>query len=176
MTAERAVKKQKLLEAKAEAAAARMEALEHRSKQQAAVLEDARAKRKKVEGAWEEAEARAETLAQRLVAVEAAAADARMHARRAAAARVALADEADSARDETRKVNAEVRCMACMRAPRCCQHARELARAPLNDGVNGCRRASGGSSSQAKLRVGSRGGCSDCCVPPVFRQRLASAK
>jgi hypothetical protein len=108
--AERAEKKQRLLEAKTEAATVRMEALEHRSKQQAAALEDSRRRRRGVEGAWQEAEERADTLARRLVAAEAAAADARARAARATATRSALAAEADGARDEARDLSRQVCC------------------------------------------------------------------
>lgn len=119
---EKSQKKQKLLEARSTAATKRCEALEHRSKQQAAALDEARKKRKAAEFSVVEADERCDALAGRLIAAEAAAADARDRAGCTIRMRNDLHDEADAAREEAVSLRSEVRnffCTshACMHVP-----------------------------------------------------------
>lgn len=113
MALEKSQKKQKLLEARSAAATKRCDALEHRSKQQAAALDEARSKRKAAEASVVEADERCDALAGRLIAAEAAAADARDVASRIIQARDLLHDEADAAREEAATLRSEVRVPFC---------------------------------------------------------------
>lgn len=105
---EKSQKKQKLLEARSTAATKRCDALEHRSKQQAAALENARTKRLAAEVEVSETDERCEALAGRLLAAEAAAADARERAANMAHMRDTLYDEACAARDDSIAARSEV--------------------------------------------------------------------
>ena len=111
---EKSQKKQRLLEARSTAATKRCEALEHRSKQQAAALEEARKKRMAAEASVVEADERCDALAGRLIAAEAAAADARDCAARVVQARDILYDEADASRAEAAALILEVRLVFCI--------------------------------------------------------------
>lgn len=127
---EKSQQKQKILEARSTAALKRCDALEHRSKQQAAALQDARMKRQAAEASVQEADERCDALAGRLIAAEAAAADARERAAHALLMRDNIHAEADAAREEATVLRSDVRAamFICMHA---CMHAKAAYPSPI---------------------------------------------